>query len=144
MTQRTPYDENYETCDRTYASLRIIHRDLDPAEVTQRLGVTPTESFRIGDPHPPKADRVWQHGGWFLTSCDVVTSRDLRHHLDWLLQRIGHHREAFALLHERDYLIDVTCFWTSTQGHGGPVLSPSQMRGFADLNIEVWIDFYSK
>src|SRR5262245_637305 len=110
MPQKTAYNENYETCARTYASLRIIHRDLDPAEVTQLLGITPTESFRTGDPHPPKPDRVWEHGGWFLTSCDVITSRDLRHHLDWLLQRVGTMREAFALLLDRDYRIDIPCF----------------------------------
>jgi hypothetical protein len=27
-------------------------------------------------------------------------------------------------------------------GHGGPVLSQSQMQGFAELDIEVWFDVY--
>ncbi len=143
MSGESPYDDNYETCERTYASLRIIHRDLDPSEITKLLGVEPVEAFRAGDLHPPKPDRVWEYGGWFLSSRDVLASRDLRRHLDWLLQRIIQRRGVFVMLLTRDYIIDVPCYWRSAYGHGGPVLSPSQMRGFADLNIDVWIDFYS-
>jgi hypothetical protein len=116
--------------------------DLDPDEVTRLLAISPTETQRKGEPWPDKPRRVHDKSGWFLSTEGVLTSHDARHHFDWILERIRHKKDAFAIFHSRGYLVDVCCRWDSKNGHGGPCLSPPQMGAFADLNIEVWFDVY--
>ena len=38
----------------------------------------------------------------------------------------------------------ISCFWVSASHHGGPVLSPKEMRILADLDIEIWFDYYDE
>jgi len=139
---QTPYDEDYGTCSYAHAWLRIMSDDLDPDEVTRLLGVSPTETQRRGDPRPGKEGRTYKKSGWFLSTAGTLTSRDARHHFDWILERIRGKKEAFTVFHSRGYLVDVCCRWDSKSGHGGPCLSPPQMRDFADLEIELWFDVY--
>jgi hypothetical protein len=115
---------------------------LDPDEVTRILGVAPTETQRAGEPRSSKIDKVHKLSGWFLSTQGVLTSRDARHHFDWLLERVRDKHQEFAILRDRGYLLDVCCRWDSKSGHGGPTLSPTQMFGFAQLGVELWFDLY--
>ena len=36
----------------------------------------------------------------------------------------------------------ISCFWGSRCGHGGPTLSARQTRRLADLELELWFDVY--
>jgi hypothetical protein len=101
------YDDDYPTCDTTFASLRVIQ------------GVEPP---------------------FTLTSEGKVASRDLRRHLDWLLDQI----DADMILQARVKAgkSDVSCFWSSATGHGGPTVDPEQMAKLAEHGLQLWIDFY--
>jgi hypothetical protein len=37
---------------------------------------------------------------------------------------------------------DITCYWVSRSGQGGPWLMPDQMRQLGALNIDIWWDVY--
>jgi hypothetical protein len=37
----------------------------------------------------------------------------------------------------------ISCYWCSAAGHGGPTVTPAQMRIMADCEIDLWFDFYS-
>lgn len=81
--------------------------------------------------------------GWFLSTGGVVASRDVRHHLDWLLERLMPARGALVALQQcAGVRMSVVCVWWSREGHGGPTLWPEQMRGLADLNLECSFDVY--
>lgn len=41
-------DDDYPTCARTYATLRIYPGEIDPTEVTGRLGIEPSSWQRRG------------------------------------------------------------------------------------------------
>src|SRR6185369_4481453 len=97
---------------------------------------------RRGEPWPDKPGLIYKKSGWSLSTKGVLTSLDARHHFDWILERIRGKKEAFSVLHSRGYLVDVCCRWDSKSGHGGPTLSPSQMRDLAELEIELWFDVY--
>jgi len=142
MRTSQPYDERYATCSYTHAWLRIMGESLDPDEVTCLLEVTPTEIQRSGERLSPETDNVHQYSGWFLSTKGVLTSLDARHHLDWILERVGDKHREFAALRDRGYLLDACCRWDSKSGEGGPTLSPLQMLGFAQLGIELWFDIY--
>jgi hypothetical protein len=84
------YVDDYATCHRTYATLVIVHPDLEPDVVTEGLGIQPSRAHRRGDIRNPLAKRPFIHprGGWFLSSEGAVQSRDVRRHIDWLLDQV--------------------------------------------------------
>ena len=49
LSMITPYDDGYATCERTLATLRVYGDDLDPAVLTERLGIAPTSSQKKGE-----------------------------------------------------------------------------------------------
>src|SRR5690349_14749451 len=97
------YNDDYATCHRTYATLVIVHLDLDPEGVTQELGLQPTRAYRRGDIRNPHGSRpyVYPRGGWQLTSEGAVQSRDVRRHIDWLLDRVDSNAGVLKQLQEK-------------------------------------------
>ena len=142
MRTDTSYDEEYSTCSYAHAWLRIMSEDLNPDEVTEFLGVTPSQIQRVGEPRTNKTTRVNKTSGWFLSTKGVLSSLDARHHLDWLLDHVANKKAEIDALRKRQYLVDVCVRWDSKSGHGGPTLSPKQLLGFGNLGIEVWFDVY--
>jgi len=136
------YNADYETCSYTHVWLRVMHDTKEPEKVSQILALQPTSSHLVGTRVSELSDRVRRSSGWFLESAEHVNSRDARHHLDWLLEKITGKELAFAELRKHDYEIDICCRWDSKSGHGGPTLNPSQMSILGSLGIELWFDIY--
>jgi hypothetical protein len=137
------YKDDYATCRETHATLRMYHEDLDPDAVSRELGLAPERAFRRGEHHSRTAPHlVRRFGGWFLTSRGAVDSKDVRRHLDWLLDQLEPRSDALRRLQGAGFRMDVSCYWVSSFGHGGPALSPRLMRRLADLNLDVWFDVY--
>jgi hypothetical protein len=86
--------------------------------------------------------RVPKLNVWSLSSEGKVSSKDLRDHLDWLLNVLEGGRDGLARLQEMpDVRMNVLCVWWASEGGGGPVLWPDQMRRLAALNLECAFDF---
>lgn len=138
------YDNDYATCARTHAGLRIYHDQLDPDRVTGMLGIEPTRTQVKGQVEIRPSGREFTPpiGGWFLSTKGVVDSRDVRRHLDWILDRLVGRDEALQRLRAEGCRMDVFCYWLSAEGHGGPMLSPSIMRRLAELDLTIGFDIY--
>jgi hypothetical protein len=136
----TPYDDEYPTCKRTFATLRIYSDAVSTPEITARLQLEPTDCFNKGDATGSRG-LTRKFNGWFLSSESIVSSRDTRRHLDWLISKIGDKATEIARLHADRVDIDISCFWVY-KGQGGPLISPPQMAALSALNIEVWWDVY--
>jgi hypothetical protein len=134
-------DSDYQTCKRTYVTLRIYPNSLDPTEVTKRLRIEPTHWQRRGESQKA-GNRPAKLHGWFLSSNGEVESRDVRSHLDWLLSRITPQADAILALQRVGCRMDVSCYWVSALGHGGPSVRPAQMGELARLELELWFDVY--
>ncbi|HTR52483.1 MAG TPA: DUF4279 domain-containing protein [Kofleriaceae bacterium] len=132
------YDDEYKTCRATYATLRIY--GLAPDEVTRSVGLTPTVSIRPGELRHGAPAR---HHAWLLTSKEAVDSKDLRRHLDWILDQLAGRRTALRDLVDRGARIDIFCYWLSASGHGGPTVSTIQTKKLAELEIELSFDIYA-
>ena len=138
------YDDDYPTCVRTYASLRILHDDLEPDRVTRLLGIEPSESQVKGAAYINSIGRekMAEIGGWFLSTEGVIASRDLRRHVDCILDKLVGKDESLKRLQADGNEIDVFCYWLAAEGHGGPTLSPAIMRRLGELEIEIGFDIY--
>jgi Domain of unknown function (DUF4279) len=134
------YDDDFATCARTYASLRVFCVDLGPDAIGHLLGFPATSSYVIGEP-VGRSDSRRKTNAWLLSTRDEVESKDLRRHIDWLLDAIDG-TELVALTRERQAHSDVFCYWASASGHGGPEFSPSQMLRLANLQLPLVLDIY--
>lgn len=136
------YDDAYETCVSTYASLRLFSDGVDPDSLTAILNLVPTTSFRKGEPYGNHG-HVRKFNGWLLliSSEHFIDSKDSRRHIDWILERIGNKSQELTGLRSKGVEIDISCLWLS-KGQGGPTISPQQMTELARLGIDVWWDVY--
>lgn len=130
------------TCARTYATLRLYPTQHDPDEITKLLVITPTSSQRIGDLAHPTSGRLITLTGWFLCSKDVIDSNDVQDHLRWLLLLLVPRAEKLHQLQEAGCRMDVSSYWLSAAGQGGPTLSPEIMGELAKLRLAIWFDCY--
>lgn len=138
-SRRTPYDDTYESCERTYAELRIYTGAMEPHLVTNRLGIAPTSTQVKGESKANSLGRVREVNlnGWFLSSDGKSSSMDVRRHLDWLLDKIEPVGQRILDLQEvAGVTMVVNCVWWSASGQGGPTLWPEQMQQLAGLNLE--------
>ena len=137
-------NDDYPTCTRTYATLRIYPEHLDPLYLTERLGIQPSSWQRKGEIRNPssKVLRAYSLHGWFLSSKGVLDSKDSRRHIEWLLEILSPKAETIRALQNEGCRMDVSCYWGSKSGHGGPTLSPEQMAELARLKLELWFDVY--
>src|SRR5262249_31229863 len=78
---------------------------------------------------------VWRRGG-------AGAARDGRRPVAWWLSRLTPLADAVRALQADGCRMDVSCFWVSASGHGGPSVRPAQMGELARLNLELWFDVY--
>jgi hypothetical protein len=146
MTEKylTPLDECYATCERTKAVLRIHCGKLSPNLISDELRLKSTDVVEMG-----MAGRMNKRGFapigkvnlWMLDSENYVVSRDLRHHLDWILNLVEPSASGILKLRQDGLVMDIWSVWWSKTGDGGPALWPSQMRRIAALDLELSIGF---
>lgn len=143
-----PYVDDYATCEQTYVTLRLYSLTATPEEISSALGIEPTRVLRMSEVRNPQGRRpvTQKQNGWFLSSEGHVQSRDVRRHLDWLLDQISKADSTLKRLTDTQVggvRADVACVWFSRSGHGGPTLSPSQMLRLGALGLDCWFDLYS-
>jgi Domain of unknown function (DUF4279) len=139
------YDDDYGTCAETYATLLIYPVRTDPESITERLGIEPSQWQRKGGPMAGsvrRPRRIAEIDLWSLSTKGRIESRDSRRHIDWLLDQIEDKAATLRSLQAEGARIAVSCYWLSLSGHGGPTISPGQMRRLGALNIELWFDVY--
>ena len=124
----TPYNDDYQTCEETYSTLRIYSRSLD---VPKKLNLKPSDTSIYEDVN-----------GYFYSTKNVVDSKDLRRHLDYFIEIFKNKVEILNEIQAEGNQVDLVCYWVSQNGHGGPTLSPKQIVEIGKLNIEIWFDIY--
>lgn len=116
---------------------------MDPDDVTSLLGIIPTKTQIKGHSRASRSGPIiYQLSGWFISTEGLLTSRDSRDHLDWILRQLNCKDTAIAQIHDRGWKAYLFFYWSSLHGHGGPTLSPHQMKRLAELCLEISFDCY--
>jgi hypothetical protein len=102
--------------------------------------LTQTKKLRAKEPIS-RSQPKWL-GVWLLSSEFAVESKDLRHHLDWLLNAVIPSEKSLREIQEfQSTKMAISCFWWSNYGDGGPAIWPEQMAMLHRLNLELNISF---
>jgi hypothetical protein len=126
------YDDNYPTCSETFATLRFYHESESPHVITDSLGINPSKTQSV----PEK-----KISGWFLRTKDHVESKDVRRHIDWILEKLSGSEAKVIQLQKNGWRADVNCYWVSI-GQGGPMLNPDQMEHLSKFKLTCGFDIY--
>lgn len=127
--------------DRVRVSLRLSGDDLDPAEVTEKLGCRPTEARRRGEILPDaRYHRVARTGSWRLEGTDEP-SIQVEKQVTNLLERLTGDPAVWRDLSGR-FSVDVFCGVFLEAFNRGFVLSPTLLRQLADRGLEIGFDIY--
>lgn len=134
------YEDNYATCEATYATFRVYSPTLLPSHITELLGRKPSDAWRTGDARRSGASA--RTGGWLLSTEKRVDSRDIRRHLHWLRSELEAANEHIRRLMQEGHDVDVFCYWVSKSGHGGPNVDDQTMRWLGALGVPLGFDVY--
>lgn len=144
-TRITPISSSFETCAECFARLMIYPGNRHPDEITELLKIQPTEINVAGSSitNSRGLTRRVKESGWFLDSGSHMFSKDIREHIDWIIEKIMPNHVALKNIQEmNDVKMTLKCVWFSLLGHSGPVLWPEQMRALANLDLECSFDVY--
>jgi hypothetical protein len=131
----------------TYSvQFRINGKDLDPGEVTRKLGLEPNQVRIAGERR--SANQVWHESLWSYDggTASAETAREwtsLEDGLLYVLERLLPKRELiqeYAKSHEAVWW----CGHFQSGFDGGPTLSASLMRILGELGIPLFIDNYCR
>ncbi len=136
------YQDDYNTCNTTYTTLRIYSESLSPQCITKYLAIEPSEIIDRSVEKDILLDEDITLNAWLLTSKNIISSKDSRRHIDYIADKLLPIKEKIKTLARQDVKIDISCFWMSESGQGGPTLSPQQLSKLAELELEIWFDFY--
>ena len=136
------YDDGYTACVRTYSTLCIYPGEaIAPEDITRRLKVEPTSVQHIGE-RLGRTGRTIAINGWFLTTKDLLDSKDCRRHIDWILDRVYESKKELLWMQSEGFQAYIFRFWESRFANGGPTISPAQMARLSELNLDVSWDVY--
>lgn len=131
------YRDDYPTCDETFVTLIIASRNLDWDAISKQLGLKPTRTNEARKCLSEQAPYVWM-----LSTRGKTESKDTRRHLHDLLAHLEGKSVQLEKLRNKDCLTEVSCFWSSALGHGGPSIDPISAAKLAELNLTLSFDFY--
>ncbi len=141
----TPVSNDYATCAECYVKLSIYPGGMHPDEVSEILILEPTQQNNLGETitNSLGRTRVIKQAAWYLSSELYVQSKDIREHLNWILEKINPSEIGLKQLQcNENVKMSLCCVWCSKYGHGGPVLWPEQMKNISNLNLECSFDIY--
>jgi hypothetical protein len=125
---------------KAYAYFRVAAENLPLAEITDALGVNPTESWSKGDPglyNPSRPD-----SGWCLHGPLPQTNTNLREHVEALLLILEQKTSAVRTLSEKYKTYLVCVGYYDETGSPGLSLSRAVVASMASLGLELNADLY--
>lgn len=140
MVKTDLFIHDFKSCSRTYSTLSIYHSSADPHLITDILQIVPDRTNLAGEKLASK--RISKNSGWFLSTLDKVDSKDLRAHLEYLLQIVIPKVEQIKELIASEYKLAIWCFWESANGNGGPIIDHELMKSLSLVPIDLYFDIY--
>ncbi|UCV09304.1 DUF4279 domain-containing protein [Dechloromonas denitrificans] len=122
-----------------YAYFTITGNDLDPAEITKALGVTPTDSWKKGDVNSRNGCER-KFGRWSLYS-RLARSEEFEAHIADVLAQLEQNADGFRRVSEAyEGCMQLVGYFHSY--YPGLFFTPQTVQGLAKYKLGVDHDFY--
>ncbi len=126
---------------KTKVRLTVTDFECSPEEITQILGISPTETWLRGEPVLPKAKNVHHQNGWMIASpCDPMKT-NISTQVGSLFSIIEPHIEAFAKL-PVGTCVDLSCILYVYDCRPVIGFSVDEVKMLARLGASIDVDFY--
>ncbi|MDH5858166.1 DUF4279 domain-containing protein [Lampropedia aestuarii] len=114
--------------------------EFDPEEITRRLGVKPSDTWRKGDWHP-RVQRERKNSRWKLES-RLTRLQPLEDHIADVLAQMEKNAQAFsAISKEYNGLMQLVGYFH--EGYPGLGFDAQLVAGLAKFNLSMDLDFYA-
>ena len=129
---------------RSTVSLRLFDKKLDPENLTQLLGCTPSYSASAGETLilPNGKTRLVKIGYWRLEYGDS-DAIDLEEKIELLLAKLTDNLDAWQKATKTIKTADLFCGLFLDTWNEGFQLSPNLLRKIAERNLTISFDLYS-
>lgn len=118
------------------------HSDtLPPEQMEAIVGLPPTRSYRIGDPRSKRTNRGVYNRHYYSIQSTISAAELLDKHIEEILSILEPRMDRVRQL-AADASLCLFCGFSSGNGQGGFVLSPSLLSRLAQLGLEVVLDLY--
>jgi hypothetical protein len=118
------------------------HSDtLPPEQMEVIIGLPPTRSHRIGEPRSKRTYRGVHDRHYYSVQSKISDSEPLEKHIEEILSMLEPRIDRVKHLASEASLC-LFCGFSSGNGQGGFVLSPSLLSRLAQLGLEVVLDLY--
>lgn len=124
-----------------YAYFSLIGIDFDPDEITAKVGIKPTKTWRVGDLVTPRAIIRKKHNGWRVDS-QVEDSIHLEDYIKSVLEQLQPGWLPLVELCKR-YDSEIACVIYYRSGSVPSIHFDKHLVDMAhQLNAEIDVDFY--
>ncbi len=116
--------------------------DCDPEEITARVGITPTKTWRVGDFINKKKTMKYEYNGWKLHS-KIEKNADLESHIISVLEQLKSGWESLVKI-SQSYYTEISCAIYIYSDTERPAIHFSKqiIQKIAELNAEIDVDIY--
>lgn len=128
------------------ASFRVHHPDIDPAEITEALALSPHTSWETGDPRrSPNGAALdgLRRSSYWSYSIPVTGEIELPDLLDHFTAELEKHRPFLDRVNETGGRLEYFVGWFS-EASSGEVFSSALMKRMSGLGIDLALDVYCK
>jgi len=115
--------------------------DFEPSEITAKVGIMPSKTWKIGDSIDPRASIRRKHNGWSVKS-QLEKSADLEDHIKSVLEQL---QPGWLSLIElcKSYYAEIECV-IYIVGDDRPAIHFDKhiLQQIGELNAEIDVDLY--
>lgn len=122
-----------------YVTLRVWKAGVTSAEVSERLGLTPTFAHEAGD--VGRSGHVRTGAIWGLTT-EALGRGPLGDHLSALMDQVEDSRAVLRAMSDEGYSLDWFCF-VDVDGMGGVELDASLLSRLGSFPVHLNLDIYA-
>ena len=122
------------------ASLTITGLDFDSQNITDKLGIIPTKTWKIGDLIHPKGPIKRKHNGWVIES-NLSKDNEIEDHIKSLFEEL---HPVWGVLQEisNNYDLEISCV-VYTDGEVPSIhLDQEIINKSQQINAEIDVDLY--
>ena len=135
----------------TYSiSLRLHHPSIDPAEITQALGLKPKRAWKAGDtrqtPKGMPLEGIYRESYWYT---DLIQDGEhssegtlIEEYLDYFAKQLAPSRDFFARIRSEGGRVELSIGLYNDRNFGFE-LPPSLLSAAADIGLSLLFDIYA-